>query len=148
LNFVIYPWLRKMRINFSPVRRIVSGFLVAALAMAIGTIIQWKIYVTSPCGYYASDCSTGTRVSPISVWVQIPLYALPALAEVLCTFPGSYEVAYTRAPQRKKGVVFAIVLSMTALSSATTPIVSPSFLDPNLIWPFVGFAAALVISAI
>jgi hypothetical protein len=82
LNFVIYPWLRKMGINFSPVRRIVFGFLVAAVAMVIGAIIQWKIYTTSPCGYYASDCSIGTEVSPISVWVQIPLYSLPALAEV------------------------------------------------------------------
>ncbi|KAJ7491064.1 POT family-domain-containing protein [Mycena latifolia] len=147
LNFVIYPWLRKMGINFSPIRRIVFGFLVAAVAMVIGAIIQWKIYTTSPCGYYASDCSIGTGVSPISVWVQIPLYSLPALAEIFINVT-SYEIAYTRAPQRMKGVVFAIVLFMSALSSAITLIISPSFVDPNLIWPFVGLAVALVISAI
>ncbi|KAF7353815.1 PTR2-domain-containing protein [Mycena venus] len=147
LNFVIYPWLRKMGINFSPIRRIVFGFLVAAVAMVIGAIIQWRIYKTSPCGYYASDCSIGTGVSPISVWVQIPLYSLPALAEVFINVT-SYEIAYTRAPQRMKGVVFAIVLFMSAISSAITLAISPSFVDPNLIWPFVGLAAGLVLCAI
>ncbi|KAJ6630247.1 PTR2-domain-containing protein [Mycena sp. CBHHK59/15] len=147
LNYGLYPWLRKMGINFSPIRRIICGFLVAAAAMVVGAIIQWKIYTTSPCGYYASDCSVGTGVSSISVWVQIPLYSLPALAEIFINVT-SYEIAYTRAPQRMKGVVFAIVLFMSALSSAITLIISPSFVDPNLIWPFVGLAIALVICAI
>ncbi|KAJ7697938.1 hypothetical protein B0H14DRAFT_3655087 [Mycena olivaceomarginata] len=101
--------------SISPIRRIVCGFLVAALAMVVGAIIQWKIYTTSPCGYQASDCSIGTGVSPISVWVQIPLYSLPALAEIFINVT-SYEIAYTRAPQRMKGVVFAIVLFMSAIS--------------------------------
>ncbi|KAJ7144956.1 PTR2-domain-containing protein [Mycena crocata] len=147
MNFVIYPWLRKMGINFSPIRRIVCGFLVIAAAMVVGAIIQWKIYTTSPCGYHASDCSIGTGVSPISIWVQIPLYSLPAIAEILVNVT-SYEIAYTRAPQRMKGVVFAIVLFMSALSAAVTLIISPSFVDPNLIWPFVGLAAGLVVCAI
>jgi dipeptide/tripeptide permease len=60
----------------------------------------------------------------------------------------SYEIAYTRAPQRMKGVVFAIVLFMSAVSSAITLAISPSFVDPNLIWPFVGLAAGLVVCAI
>ncbi|KAJ7684421.1 PTR2-domain-containing protein [Mycena polygramma] len=147
LNFLIYPWLRKMGIKFSPVRRIVFGFLVAAVAMVIGAIIQWKIYTTSPCGYSASDCAIGTGVSPISVWVQIPLYSLPALAEIFINVT-CYEIAYTRAPQRMKGVVFAIVLFMSAVSSAITLAISPSFTDPNLIWPFVGLAAGLVVCAV
>ncbi|KAJ7590839.1 PTR2-domain-containing protein [Mycena floridula] len=147
MNYVIYPWLRKKGLNFSPIRRIISGFLVAAIGCIVGAIIQWKIYTTSPCGYQASDCSIGTGVSPISVWVQIPLYSLPGIAEILINVT-SYEIAYTRAPQRLKGLVFAIVLFMSALSSAITLIVSPSFKDPNLIWPFVGLAAALVVCAV
>ncbi|KAJ7184518.1 PTR2-domain-containing protein [Mycena filopes] len=146
LNFVIYPWLRKMGINFSPIRRIVFGFLVTAVAMVVGAVIQWKIYTTSPCGYYASDCSIETGVSPISIWVQIPLYSLPALGEIFINVT-SYEIAYTRAPQRMKGVVFAIVLFMSALSAAITLAISPSFVDPHLIWPFVGLAAGLVVCA-
>lgn len=36
-----------------------------------------QVYETSPCGYYASTCDIGTTVSPISVWVTLPSYALP-----------------------------------------------------------------------
>jgi hypothetical protein len=34
-----------------------------------GTIVQWKVYKLSPCGYYASTCDT---VAPISIWWQAP----------------------------------------------------------------------------
>lgn len=153
LNFGVYPWLRKMGINFSPIKRIVLGFVVAALAMrmcislfphcisfscrlpfsslVVGAILQWQVYLTSPCGWNATECTVGTGVSPITIWTQIPLYSLPALAEILINVT-SYEIAYTRAPQRMKGLVFAIVLAMSALSSALTLIVSPSFVDPKL----------------
>lgn len=46
-----------------------------------------------------------------------------------------------------KGLVFAVVLFMNSLSSALTLIISPSFDDPNLIWPFVGIGAACIVSA-
>ncbi|KAJ7241852.1 PTR2-domain-containing protein, partial [Mycena rebaudengoi] len=126
--------------------RIVTGFLITSVSMVIAAIVQWRIYETSPCGYYASECSIGTGVSPISIWVQIPLYSLPALAEIFINVT-SYEIAYTRAPQRMKGVVFAIVLFMSALSYAVALILSPALIDPNLIWPFVGLAAGLVLCA-
>ena len=38
----------------------------------------------------------------------------------------SYELAYTLAPQRMKGLVFAINLFMSALSSAIVEIISPA----------------------
>ncbi|KAJ7778770.1 hypothetical protein DFH07DRAFT_795911 [Mycena maculata] len=104
-----------MWIKFSHVR--------PALAMVLGAIIQRKIYVTSPCGYF----------SPISIWIFLNMT--------------SYEIAYNRAPQRMKGAVFAIALFMSALS-AIILIVPPSFVDPNLIWPFVGLAVAVVVSAL
>jgi len=136
-----------MGIKFSPIRRIVFGFLLVTLAMVVGAILQWQVYETSPCGWHATECSVGTGVSPISIWTQIPLYSLPALAEIFINVT-SYEIAYTRAPQRMKGVVFAVVLFMTALSSALTLIVSPSFVDPHLIWPFVGIGGACFLTAI
>lgn len=46
-----------------------------------------------------------------------------------------------------KGLIFSIVLFMGSLSSALTLIISPSFVDPNLIWPFVGVGIVCVISA-
>lgn len=61
------------------------------------------------------------------------MYSLPAIAELLVSVT-CFEMAYTRAPQRMKGLVYALVLAMSALSSALVLIVSPSFKDPNLIW--------------
>ncbi|KAG5653762.1 hypothetical protein H0H81_010849 [Sphagnurus paluster] len=115
--------------------------------MAVGAILQWRVYETSPCGYHATRCKIGTTVSPLSVWSQLPLYVLPATAELLINIT-CYEIAYTRAPQRMKGLIFAIVLFMNSLSSALVLIISPSFADPDLIWPFVGIGGACLISAI
>ncbi|KAG6810668.1 hypothetical protein H0H93_014829, partial [Arthromyces matolae] len=49
---------------------------------------------------------------------------------------------------RMKGLIFAIVLFTNALSSALVLIISPSFADPNLIWPFVGIGGGCVIAAV
>ena len=49
----------------------------------------------------------------------------------------SDEIAYTRAPARMKGLVYASVLFASALSSALLEIINPVMKDPNLIWPFV-----------
>lgn len=147
LNYGIYPYLRKMGITFSPIRRIVTGYLLAAATMLVGAILQWRVYETSPCGYFATTCTVGTTVSPLSIWAQLPLYVLPAIAELLVIIT-CYEMAYTRAPQRMKGLTFSLVLFMGSLSSALVLIVSPSFADPDLIWPFVGIGAACVLSAL
>ncbi|KAG6815898.1 hypothetical protein H0H87_010377 [Tephrocybe sp. NHM501043] len=146
LNYGVYPYLRKIGINFSPIRRIVVGYLFGAATMLVGAVLQWRVYKTSPCGYHATTCKIGTTVSPISVWAQLPLYALPATSELLVIIT-CYEIAYTRAPQRMKGLVLGIVLFMSSLSSALVLIISPSFSDPNLIWPFVGIGGACVITA-
>ncbi|KAG6830565.1 hypothetical protein H0H92_016016 [Tricholoma furcatifolium] len=131
LNYGVYPFFRKVGINFSPIRRIVVGYLLGASAMLVGALLQWRVYETSPCG---------------CVWAQVPLYALPATSELLVNIT-SYEIAYTRAPQRMKGLIFAIVLFMNSLSSALVLIISPSFSDPNLIWPFVGVGGGCTIAA-
>lgn len=46
-----------------------------------------------------------------------------------------------------KSLILAVVLFMNSISSAITLIISPSFDDPNLIWPFVGISGACVIAA-
>lgn len=147
LNYGVYPYLRKLGIKFSPIRRVVTGYLFAAATMLVGAILQWRVYETSPCGYFSTNCKIGTTVSPLSVWTQLPLYVLPATAELFVNIT-CYEIAYTRAPQRMKGLIFAIVLFMSSLSSALVLIISPSFSDPNLIWPFVGIGGACVLAAI
>jgi hypothetical protein len=61
--------------------------------MVASAILQWQVYKTSPCGYNASECEDANGfalVSPISIWAQIPLYALPAAGEVF-VFVTVYE---------------------------------------------------------
>ncbi|GAA5923233.1 hypothetical protein JCM6882_004929, partial [Rhodosporidiobolus microsporus] len=47
LDIVIYPALRKAGINFSPIKRIFSGFMCGALAMMCAAVVQNEIYKRS-----------------------------------------------------------------------------------------------------
>ncbi|KAF5853346.1 hypothetical protein GGP41_001892 [Bipolaris sorokiniana] len=82
LDFVIYPLLRKHKINFSPVLRMTAGFLLAAIAMAYARVLQHYIYKSSK--------------NSIHVWVQAPAYVLVAFSEAFVIITG-LELAYTKA---------------------------------------------------
>ncbi|KAL7415368.1 POT family-domain-containing protein [Mrakia frigida] len=147
MNFIIYPFLARRKISFPPMYRMAFGFVLGGLSMVIGAILQWKVYETSPCGYSATSESCEGAISTVNLWAQIPLYSLPALGEIFVNVT-SYEIAYTRAPARMKGLVYAAVLFTTALSSALTLIVNPALVDPYLIWPYVALAVASFLCAI
>lgn len=147
LNNVVYPLLRRWGIDFKPVYRIFLGFMLAALSAGIGAIIQWRVYETSPCGYHATDCTIGTGVSPISVWVETVLYVLQASSECFAN-TAAYEIAYTRAPDHMKGLVMALFLFMQSISAAISQACVSALIDPYLIWPFVATCIAGVISAV
>jgi POT family proton-dependent oligopeptide transporter len=146
LNYIFYPLLRRVGIDFKPVYRIFFGFMLAALAAACGAIIQWRVYSTSPCGYFATDCEVGTGVSPISVWVETVLYVLEASSECFAN-TAAYEIAYTRAPEHMKGLVMALFLFTQSISAAISQACVAALVDPNLIWPFVATCIAGTISA-
>ncbi|KAF8916498.1 POT family-domain-containing protein [Mucidula mucida] len=128
ITYGLYPMLQKFNIPFPAMWRIAVGFLLASINMIFGAVIQWR---TSPCGYAASTCAT---VSPVSLWWQIPLYTLPAVGEIFVNVT-SYEIAYTRAPARMKGLVYSMVLFTSALSSALSLALTAVVDDPFLIWP-------------
>ncbi|OJD35944.1 ptr2-domain-containing protein [Diplodia corticola] len=142
LSHVIYPALRKYNIRFGRISRITFGFTLACISGVIGAIVQWRVYETNPCGYHATTCAEDGRVSPLSIWLQIPNVALGALSECFCNVT-AYEMAYSRSPQGMKSLVMAIFLFMTALSSALGEILTPAIVDPHLIWVWAGLAIAL-----
>ncbi|TRM60946.1 POT family-domain-containing protein [Schizophyllum amplum] len=146
-QLMIFPWLRRREIDFSPIRKICAGFLFAASGQVVATILQWRIYETSPCGYAATACAIGTGVSALSVWWQLPIYALEAVGGILVNFT-CYELAMVWAPERMRTVLFAIVVFMAALAAALVPAISPMFVDPNITWVFISAAAACVLCAI
>ena len=129
------------------VTRITFGFTLAWISSIVGAIIQWHVYQTSPCGYYATKCSQEPGVSPLSVWAQVPVFVLGAISECLCQVT-AYEIAYARSPKNMKSLVMAVFLFMNALSSALALIVSPAVKDPHLIWAWVGPAIAMFVLSI
>ncbi|CAI7637380.1 unnamed protein product [Penicillium bialowiezense] len=144
LTFVIYPALRRYRIDFPPITRITFGFFLAILAGLAGALVQWRVYATSPCGSLASTCDT---VAPISIWWQLPNTILSALSECFCNVT-AYELAYARSPDGMKGVVVAFFLFMNALSSAIGEIMLPATADPWLVWIWGAPAVALALQTI
>ncbi|PWY63656.1 PTR2-domain-containing protein [Aspergillus eucalypticola CBS 122712] len=144
VDYFIYPLLYRYNIPFKRITRITFGFILAALSGLCGALVQWRVYKTSPCGYYASSCS---EVSPISIWWQLPNTILGALSEIFCNVT-AYELAYARSPASMRGLVMAIFLFMTALSSALGEILLPVTEDPDLIWIWGAPAVALALQTI
>lgn len=145
LNRIVYPLLYKYHINFKITYKIFLGFMLGVISSVVAAILQWRVYETSPCGYYASDCEKG--VSPISAWFDVIVYALVAAGECFC-YTEAYELAYTRAPEKSKGLVMALFLLMNAFSAAISEAVSGALVDPWLIYPFAAIAIAGFIAAV
>ena len=144
LTLVIYPTLYRYKIHVGPTTRLTFGFCLAMISGIVGTIVQWKVYKLSPCGYYASTCDA---VAPISIWWQAPHIILGALSECFCNVT-AYELAYARSPPSMKGLVVAIFLFMNALSSALGEILIPVTKDPWLLWIWGAPAVALALQTI
>lgn len=144
LTYVVYPLLNYCKVKFGRISRLTFGFTLAWVSGIIGAIVQWRVYETSPCGYYATDCNIGDGVSPLSVWWQVPNVALGALSECFC-FVTAYELAYARSPKSMKALVTALFLFSNALSSALGLVITPAIADPHLIWVWAGPAIALLV---
>ncbi|KAG8851039.1 hypothetical protein FRB96_009521 [Tulasnella sp. 330] len=143
LTWGLYPLFAKWGYPIKPMTRMSIGFVLGGLNMIIGAIVQWKVYKTSPCGYYATTCAD---VSTVSLWWQIPLNALPAIGELFVNVT-SYEIAYTHAPARMKGLVYGLNLFNSAIASAISLALTAVVVDPFLIWSYVAIAIACFICA-
>ncbi|PGH20418.1 hypothetical protein AJ80_03563 [Polytolypa hystricis UAMH7299] len=140
LSYAVYPLLRRYRIKFGPIMRITVGFVLAALTSVISAVTQWRIYETSPCRYYATNCNNGTGIVPISIWWLMPVYIVQALSEVFSVVTG-YETAYARSPVHMKGLVLALFIFANAIAAIIVQICLPVLVDPYLIWPFTAAAS-------
>ncbi len=89
-NLVLYPALRRMGIEPTPLRRMGSGIAFSGLAWIIAGLIQLWI----------------DGGDPVSLAWQILPYALLTFGEVLVSAT-ALEFAYSQAPQAMKGVIMA-----------------------------------------
>lgn len=138
LDYVIYPFLRKRRIEFRPVWRITFGFALSAGLQIAGAVIQHFIYKTSPCGNRATTCDS---VSKVNGWFEVILYILGAAGECFSNVT-AYELAYTRSPPQMKGLVMALFLFTSAISAAISEALTAVLVDPLLVGTFAGTAIA------
>ncbi|KIJ23944.1 hypothetical protein M422DRAFT_72463 [Sphaerobolus stellatus SS14] len=146
-DYVVYPTLRRYKINFSPIKRIYAGFLVAGLAMVYASVLQSFIDRSSPChgtGVAPSACTKGTAPneipdpSPLNVWIVSGPYILVGIAEIFASIT-SIEYAYTKAPYRMKSVVQAFSQFQTAVSAALNFSLTAVNVEAKFKWLFASF---------
>lgn len=131
---LLYPFLRRIGINFTPLKRITAGFFVAGSGMIVATVTQHYIYKLGECGDQPNDCLPEIH-APISVWVQALTYILGGISEILASVT-SLEYAYTKAPKNMRSLVQAVALFMNAISSAIGQALVGLSDDPLLVWNY------------
>ncbi|KAL2168239.1 hypothetical protein VTG60DRAFT_247 [Thermothelomyces hinnuleus] len=149
LDVFIYPALRRIRVNPTPLRRIAVGYFVAASAMIWACVIQYYIYKKSECGKYANGkFPDGTEREcadvGISMWAQTGSYVLIAFSEIMASIT-SLEYAHSKAPANMRSMVQSVALFMNAISSAIGFALVSLADDPLLVWNYAVVAILAVI---
>lgn len=83
LDKLVYPLLRKMKIELKPIARITIGFILAGLCIAYAAIVQHIIYSSGPCYQNVGDCPAGMNLpNHVHIAVQTPAYVFIGLSEI------------------------------------------------------------------
>jgi POT family proton-dependent oligopeptide transporter len=136
MDSVVYPFLRKRNINFSPLKKITAGFILGSFAMVWAAVLQHYVYKTS--GYY-DDHSLTEYKSPITVWAVIGVYILIAISEIFASVT-TLEYAFTKAPKNMRSLVASVQCFTTAFSAAIAQAFTPLSNDPHLVWNYASVA--------
>ncbi|KIY69416.1 PTR2-domain-containing protein [Cylindrobasidium torrendii FP15055 ss-10] len=141
MDLLVYPALRRVGFNYTPIKRITTGFFFASMAMLYAAILQKFIYEKSPChDNIPSVCAeTGAGPADLNVWIVAGPYILVGLGEIFATLV-SNEYAYTKAPKRMKSTVMAFSLFMSALSSAVNFALTSVNVENRFTWLFGSFS--------
>lgn len=147
---ILMPTLRKYKIRFPPINRIVTGFWIAALAMVYACVIQYYIYQAGPCYGKPTLCDADLvngvhQGNNIHIAAQTGAYILIGLSEIFASVTG-LEYAYTKAPPGMKSFVQSMYLLTNAFGSAISEALNPLLYDPAIMWVFAGLAIAAVIA--
>ncbi|KAF2118407.1 POT family-domain-containing protein [Lophiotrema nucula] len=149
LDRFVYPAMRKAKIPFPPINRIVAGFWVASLAMVYAAVIQYYIYKAGPCyGKPLCDASIVDGVAQgnhIHIASQTGAYMLIGISEIFASVTG-LEYAYTKAPPNMKSFVQSMYLLTNAFGSAISEGLNPVLYDPAIQWMYTSLAVASFIA--
>jgi POT family proton-dependent oligopeptide transporter len=131
MDTVVYPFLRKRGIRFTPIKKITAGFILGAFAMVWAAVLQHYVYKTS--GYYENPHDD--YQSPITVWAVTGVYVLIAISEIFASVT-TLEYAFTKAPKNMRSLVQAVQLFTTAFSAAIAQAFTPLTADPYIVWNY------------
>ncbi|KAF2023417.1 peptide transporter PTR2-A [Setomelanomma holmii] len=138
MDTLVYPFLRKRGIRFTPIKKITAGFILGSFAMVWAAVLQYYIYRTS--GYY--ETHDPDYKSNISVWAVTGVYVLIATSEIFASVT-TLEYAFTKAPKNMRSLVQSVQLFTTAFSAALAQAFTPLTSDPHLVW---NYGAVAIIS--
>jgi len=145
-DIIFYPFLRRLGINFSPIKRITAGFITGSMAMIWACVLQHYIYKLGECGKFPSsdDCKTK---APINVWAQTGSYILIAISEIFASIT-SLEYAFSKAPKNMRSMVQAVALFTSAISAAIGEGFVSVSEDPLLVWNYGSMAVIAGIAGV
>ena len=91
MDRVVYPGLRRLGINFTPLRRIGVGLLFGAGSVVMAGVIEMeRKHIIRTHGTFEQDVFNKTvNASTISVFYQVPQYILEGTSEVLVGVTGN-----------------------------------------------------------
>ncbi|KAF6798245.1 peptide transporter ptr2-like protein 2 [Colletotrichum sojae] len=152
----VFPLLRRAGAPFGPIVRISAACFIMGTAMAYAAGIQHLIYSRGPCYDHPLTCpeatiGQGSSVvvvgNDISVWVQMPVWFILAVAEIL-GFATISEIAYEQAPKSMKSVVQAVTQLTAGLAAVIGIALSPITRDPTLVILYSVIAGLTVVAAV
>ncbi|KAL1695683.1 POT family-domain-containing protein [Schizophyllum commune] len=143
LDLLFYPTLRRFKINFTPIKRITTGFMIASLGMLYAAILMKFIYERSPChDNLPSECTDADgnpNPAPLNVWIVSGPYILVGISELFATLV-SNEYAFTKSPKRMKSTVMAFSLFMSAVSALLNLALTAVNVENKFTWLFGSFS--------
>lgn len=122
-SYRIYPFVRSLGLEPTPLRRIGAGLFMTALSFVVIAWLQGLI-------------DAGHRPS---VWWQILAYAILTVGEVMVYITG-LEYAYTQAPVRLKSVLTAAWLLTVSIGNLVVSLINGSIVDGGFFAQFTGAA--------
>ncbi|WP_345951190.1 POT family MFS transporter [Mucilaginibacter sp. PAMB04274] len=135
-NYGIYPFLDRMGLKTTPLRRFGAGLILTGLSFVIIALIQTRV-------------DAGEHPS---VWWQILAYMVLSAGETLVSITG-LEYAYTQSPKSMKSTMSAIWLLTVAIGNIFVAYVNNSisnkgffsqFEGANYYWFFVGLISVFI----
>ena len=91
MDYIVYPLLQRCGINFTPLRRIGVGFLLAAAAMMVAGFVEIKRRDLWKEGHVFNQSANGENLmaSDLNIFWQVPQYILIGSSEVLASITGN-----------------------------------------------------------